>query len=72
MRGRDRERLAVARLGVIVREVVDQFLDADRILRRRLTVVQEAADVGVRGGVDVGGEGRQRGCRVSTGCRDPS
>ena len=57
---RDRERRAVARLRIVVGEVVDQLLDADRILRRQLALVQEAPDVGVRRGVDVDRERRQR------------
>ena len=55
---------------VVVGEVVDQLLDADRVLRRRLALIQEAANVGVRRGVDVGGERGQRlRATSSTGCR---
>ena len=59
-RRRDRERLAVARVGVVEGEIVDQLLDPHRVLRRRLSEIQEAADVGVRGRIHVGRKGRQR------------
>ena len=51
----------VARRGrVVVGEVVEQLLDPDRVLRRQRALVEEPADVGVAGGVDVDRERRER------------
>jgi hypothetical protein len=58
--GYDGEGAAVVRQGIIIIEVVDQLLYADRILGRQLSVIEKAADVGVGGRVDVDGEGGQR------------
>ena len=52
--------VARGRLGVAIVEIVDQLLDPHRIARRQLAVVEEAADIGVGGGVDVDREGRHR------------
>ncbi len=58
--GRDGERMAAAVVGIAVREVVDQLLEADRVLGRQRPLAQEAAHVAVGGGVHVDGEGRHR------------
>ncbi len=43
----------------VVGEVVDEFLDAHGVARRQGTAVEEAAGVGVGGGVHIDGEGGQ-------------
>ena len=60
-RRRDRERLVVARLGIFVREVVDQLLDAHGVLRRQpAPSFRKRRTFEYDGGIDVDGEGRQR------------
>ena len=54
------EGVLAGRRGVVVVEVVDHLLDAHGIGGRTLPGGEHAADVGVGGGVDVDGEGRQR------------
>ena len=46
--------------GYVEAEVVDQLLDADGVGRRQRALVEEAADVRVRGGVDVDRKGGER------------
>ena len=58
--GGDREGVLSRHFVPLVGEVVDHLLDADRVDRRPLSILDEAAHVGVRGPVDVDGEGRQR------------
>ena len=58
--GRHRERRACRLNPCSEPEVVDQLFDADGVGRRQRALVQEAADVRVRRGVDVDREGRQR------------
>src|SRR5205085_5154099 len=60
---RDGEGRVAGRLRVVVREVVDQLLDADGVARRQLSVVEEAARVAVGGRVNVNREGRERRAR---------
>ncbi len=52
--------VAARRRRVAVVEIVDHLLDTHRVLRRQLAGVEEAAHVGVRAGVDVDGERRDR------------
>ena len=59
----DRERVVAGRGRVVVGEVIEQLLDPDGVLGGPRVLVEEAPDVGVAGGVDVDGEGRQRGGR---------
>lgn len=56
----DCERPGSGGRGVVIGKVVDQFLDANRPGRRPVALLQESADVGVGGGVDVDRKGRQR------------
>ena len=58
--GRHRERRAFRRVRVREAEVVDQLLDAHRVGGWQRAVVEEAADVRVRRGVDVDRERRER------------
>ncbi len=48
------------RLGIVVVEVVDHLLGADRALGRQAIGIEEPSDVGIGGRVDVYREGRQR------------
>ena len=58
---RRKRRVRVGRLEVAVVEIIDELLDADSVARRQRAVVNEFADVGVGGSVDIDGEGRNRG-----------
>ena len=57
----ERDRVVALRLRVLVREVVDELGEEHGARGRQLALVQHAADVRVRRGVHVGGEGGQRG-----------
>jgi hypothetical protein len=48
------------RPGIVVVEIVDQLLDPHRVARRQAALVEEPADIGIAGGVDVDREGRDR------------
>ena len=58
--GRDRDRVFALRPGVVIREIVDQLFDANRILGRHRSTVDEPTDVGVRRAVNVHRECRER------------
>ena len=58
--GVDRERRIAGRRRIVVVEVVDHLLDAHRVLRRQLALVEEPPHVRVRRGVDVDRERRER------------
>ena len=58
--GAHREGSRTAGRGIIVREVVDQLFDADRIFRRQPAFLDEAPHVGVRCAIDIDGERRER------------
>ena len=58
--GVDRKGLRAGGARIVVREVVDHFLDPHRVLRRQLAGGQHAADVGVAAGIDVDAEGGHR------------
>ena len=60
LRRGDREGITAARIGIVVGEVVDHLFHAYCISGRTLTLGEEAAHVGIRRGVDVDGEGRER------------
>ncbi len=53
----DSKGLALGRVGVILVEVIDEFLHADGVLRGQVPVGDVAAGDGVRAGVHVQGEG---------------
>jgi len=55
-----RERVVAGRGRVVIREIVQQFLDPDRILGGELILIQEPPDVGVTRRVDVDRERRER------------
>ncbi len=55
-----REGVAVGRLGIVVREVVDELLHPDRVGGGQGVLVEEAPDVAVARRVDVDREGRER------------
>ena len=59
----DGERVAAAGCGrrILVREIIEHFLDANRVRGRKLVhLLQVAPDVGIAGCIDVDREGRQR------------
>ena len=57
--GADRERrVAILWQRIVIRKVVDQFLDAHRVRRRQPSVVQKAPHVGIGAGVHVDAECR--------------
>ena len=59
----DGKRVATARRGrrILVREIVEQFLDADRVRGRKLVQLQQVSpDVGIARRIDVDREGRER------------
>jgi len=58
--GRDGERIVAPGRRVVVREVVDELLDADRVQGRPHPVLDEAPHIRVRRPIHVDGEGRQR------------
>jgi len=51
------EGCSISGLRIVISEIIDQFLDAYGIRRRKSVVVDETAYVGVRGGVDIDGKG---------------
>ena len=56
----DGEGIFALRRGVVIGEIVDQFLDADGVGGRELAGFQKAADVGIGRRVHVDGEGGER------------
>ncbi|MNL33591.1 hypothetical protein D3C87_1555120 [compost metagenome] len=51
---------AISRQGVVIREVIDHFLQPHRAFRWQTPLIEQAADVGVSASVDVSAEGRDR------------
>ena len=51
---------AVSRQWIVIREVIDDFLNPYSIFRRLFSIVQKSADVGVAAGIDIDAECRNR------------